>query len=65
MEFPFLVYKCPGTHPKRDGGRDYDFKQVCSDADLQNALADGWHETYEKASELPARRGRPPKEATE
>lgn len=48
-EFPFLVYRTPGPHPARDGGKSYNFRQVENDDALQSALADGWHETYELA----------------
>lgn len=50
MEYPFFVYRTPGPHPARDGGKSYDFRQVENSEALALALADGWHETYEQAS---------------
>lgn len=51
-KYPFLVYRCPGPHPARDGGKTYDFKQVCNESDLFAAQENGWFATYAEASGL-------------
>lgn len=53
MEFPTLVYRCPGEH-QRHGGT-YKFKQVQDEQQLDAALADGWFETLPEAID-----GKPP-----
>ena len=47
MEFPTLVYRCPGNH-QRPGGT-YSYRQVSDDAGLTSALAEGWFATLPEA----------------
>ena len=47
MEFPVLVYRCPGTN-QRPGGT-YSYRQVNDDGELADALADGWFTTLPEA----------------
>jgi hypothetical protein len=47
MEFPALVYRCPGTNP-RPGGT-YSYRQIADDDELTEALADGWFATLPEA----------------
>jgi hypothetical protein len=47
MEFPTLVYRCPGNY-QRPGGT-YAYRQVADDAGLADALADGWFATLPEA----------------
>lgn len=49
MEFPTLVYKCPGNH-QRPGGT-YSFKGVKDEEQHAAALADGWFSTLPEAIE--------------
>lgn len=49
MQFPSLVYKCPGNH-QRPGGT-YSFKGVKDEAQHAAALADGWFATLPEAIE--------------
>lgn len=48
MEFPALVYRCPGPHFGPDG-TTYDSLGVNDDEQLRAALADGWAESLVKA----------------
>lgn len=50
MEFPVLVYRCPGPHQGRDGGKSYNFKQAVDKPAYDSLLVDGWHGTYAEAS---------------
>jgi hypothetical protein len=47
MEFPALVYRCPGTN-QRPGGT-YSYRQIADDDELAEALADGWFSTLPEA----------------
>jgi hypothetical protein len=47
MEFPALVYRCPGTN-QRPGGT-YSYRQIADDDELTAALADGWFSTLPEA----------------
>ena len=47
MEFPALVYRCPGTN-QRPGGT-YSYRQIANDDELADALADGWFATLPEA----------------
>lgn len=49
MEFPTLVYRCPGAH-QRTGGT-YAFKPILDKAEHAAALADGWFDTLPDAIE--------------
>jgi len=49
MEFPTLVYKCPGSH-QRPGGT-YSYKGVQDADEHASALADGWFATLPEAIE--------------
>jgi len=49
MEFPTLVYKCPGNH-QRPGGT-YAYKGVEDAAQHEDALAGGWFATLPEAIE--------------
>lgn len=40
MEYPDLVYKCPGDH-QRPGGT-FNYLQVKNEAELDTAIKDGW-----------------------
>jgi len=51
MEYPALVYRCPGAHFGPDGAT-YDSISVQNATQLAAALADGWAETLVKAVEL-------------
>jgi len=47
MEFPTLVYRCPGTN-QRQGGT-YSYRQIADDDELAAALVDGWFATLTEA----------------
>ena len=47
MEFPSLVYKCPGNFSCNGG--TYDYKSVVDESSLQKAEAEGWHKTLTEA----------------
>jgi hypothetical protein len=47
MEFPTLVYRCPGNH-QRPGGT-YSYRQVTDGVGLAKALAEGWFATLPEA----------------
>lgn len=49
MEFPDLVYRCPGEHTCKGGS--YKSKQVKNEAEHAAALADGWFDTLPGALE--------------
>jgi len=49
MEFPTLVYKCPGNH-QRPGGT-FAYKGVEDAVQHEGALADGWFATLPEAIE--------------
>lgn len=49
MEFPALVYRCPGAH-FGPSGTTYDFAGVQDDEQLREMLAQGWHESLIKAA---------------
>lgn len=51
MEYPALVYRCPGAH-FGPNGTTYDSIGVKDDAQLAVALADGWAESLVKAVEI-------------
>ena len=55
-EFPYLVYRCPGHHPGRDGGKPYDFKQVTDEDSRLDALFEGYFDTYEEACNPPPKK---------
>lgn len=42
MDFPTIVYRCPGANPG-PGGKSYDYKGVSDAKSLDVALGDGWH----------------------
>lgn len=48
MDYPALVYRCPGAHFGPDG-TTYDSLGVSDDEQLLAALADGWAESLVKA----------------
>ena len=48
MEYPALVYRCPGAHFGPDG-TTYDSLGVKDDEQLRAALAEGWAESLVKA----------------
>lgn len=48
MEYPALVYRCPGSH-FGPYGATYDFIGVNDDKEFSAALAEGWAESLEKA----------------
>lgn len=48
MDYPALVYRCPGSHFGPDG-TTYDSLGVNDDEQLRAALADGWAESLVKA----------------
>lgn len=48
MEYPALVYRCPGAHFGPDG-TTYDSIGVNDDEQLRAALAEGWAESLVKA----------------
>jgi hypothetical protein len=47
MEFPTIVYRCPGNY-QRPGGT-YSYRQVSDYAGLTDALAEGWFATLPEA----------------
>lgn len=49
MDFPNLVYRCPGEH-QRPGGT-YGYRAVQDESQLQDALAAGWFKTLPEAIE--------------
>jgi hypothetical protein len=51
MDYPALVYRCPGAHFGPDG-TTYDSLGVRDDEQLRAALADGWAESLVKAVEI-------------
>jgi hypothetical protein len=53
MEFPRLVYRCPGPFPRAGG--TYGTKPVNTEAEFDSAVADGWFDTLPDAIE-----GKPP-----
>ena len=59
MQFPILVYRCPGPHQGRDGGKSYNFKQAVDKPAYDALLADGWHGTYAEASSLVEKEDQP------
>jgi len=48
MSFPTIVYRCPGPHQRKGG--TFDYKGVADKAQLEAALADGWHTTLTRAT---------------
>jgi hypothetical protein len=44
---PTHVYRCPGTHSRKGG--TFDYRGVTTDAQLSEALEDGWYETLPEA----------------
>jgi hypothetical protein len=61
MSFPTLVYKCPGNHKRRGG--TYSYKPIRQQAELDEAISNGWHESLDNAIKAfdvkPRKRGRP------
>ena len=51
MEFPALVYRCPGAH-FGPNGTTYDYSNVNDGDQLRSALADGWAESLAKAASI-------------
>lgn len=54
MEFPTFVYRCPGPYAGPafgSVGTTYGTRDVADAADLEAALADGWHSTLLAAAE--------------
>ena len=49
MNYPTIVYKCPGQH-QRPGGT-YSYLGIDSEDELKVALSGGWHLTLEEAIE--------------
>ena len=49
VNFPCLVYRCPGEH--QCPGGTYGFKQVKTYEELGDSLKDGWFETLPEAIE--------------
>lgn len=47
MQYPNIVYRCPGQHACQGG--TYSYKQVLSDEDLQAAIHAGWFKTLPEA----------------
>ena len=47
-EFPDTVIRMPGAHRAQNGGT-FDYKGVNDQAELDAALADGWHLTFDDA----------------
>lgn len=41
MQFPSIVYRCPGAHPGPFGS-SYDYRGVDDEKSLQAALREGW-----------------------
>jgi len=48
MEFPTIVYKCPGNH-WGPNGTTYDSVGVKDDEQMKARIADGWHQSLAKA----------------
>lgn len=44
MEFPTLVYRCPGEHHAH-GGQTYQYIHAINQEDFDAKIAAGWHET--------------------
>ena len=51
MDYPALVYRCPGAH-FGPNGTTYDSLGVKDDAQLAAALVDGWADSIVKAVEI-------------
>lgn len=47
-EFPDTVIRMPGTHRAQNGGT-FNYMGVSDQAELDAALADGWHLTFDAA----------------
>lgn len=47
MEFPNLVYRCPGTHQCK--GDTFDYYPVADNEQLKAAIENGWYPTLEQA----------------
>lgn len=48
MEFPSLVFRCPGEHFAHDG-ETYKYSPVNSQSELDDKLASGWSKTLVEA----------------
>jgi hypothetical protein len=48
MQFPALLYKCPGDHFGPEG-TTYSSARVKNDSECAQLLKDGWHETMPDA----------------
>lgn len=46
-EYPALVYKDEGAHPRHGG--TYDLKSIADDSELADAIEAGWYETLPEA----------------
>lgn len=46
-EYPAVVYKDEGAHPRHGG--TYDLKLIMDDSELVDAIEAGWHETLPDA----------------
>lgn len=49
MEFPRLVFRCPGPYPRQGG--TYDFRRVVDADEMAVCVAAGWFETLPLAIE--------------
>lgn len=50
MNFPSLVYRCPGPH-RKPGQGTYAYAQVKTQEELEAKLASGWFTTFAEAKE--------------
>jgi hypothetical protein len=51
MEFPALVYRCPGAH-FGPNGTTYDSFGVNNNEQLQSAISNGWYKSLMEAASL-------------